>query len=511
MLLTVMKDWYNEFSDFESRQFVSDEGSCLLDRGNSSIEGRRALCGLACMIIVFGFLLTACVGQSPERFPTLPSDDSSSSESVRPTVGLTTPVIFAEPNHLRFSLPVSPETAERLVRIFSLYMSYAAAGNMAVDFSEEEIQAVEPLFTYDFVSCSAAGYSREEWIQLRDADRLPDVFPVSGLEWAVKESLLLPLDEYAAFDRQFSSARLFPGALDSCRIDSVLYGIPYRGAAEVLFFDMRILSEAGVSEVPFLLDVDGLTTISEAVLSAGKTEEEETQRFFPLYSTEELIPFVHSSFAGSQRTGYFSFYDGAFHFADQAFADGIAFLREYRGSGYTFEGLPQETKDLYGEDSPPAAMWIDSTASLTEVSSGAVFSQIPSGVQGAATVPFVHAFPLCVGAASDSPKLAFAFAAFLSLSDTAAELCAEDLYGDSFFPFLSAQELWEHVYDGSAYRNEWLSIYQVLPEAIYFQDSNRGSVMARIRQRITEYSANLLDEEMNLTQVIRVMSGVAVS
>ena len=289
---------------------------------------------LSCMI------LPGC-GKVKSEFPTLPettvSEDTSVSEIETPifnTIELTvaTPYSFATCTYLA-KLYVAKERG--------LLGEGITGANVDLDYLDSlDIPFVLQVYSTTETGCSVS--TLREW---KNEGASPDIFLTDSFDLMVNEGLALPLGDYLASETLLSPSNVYSDMLSDFYMNNNQYGIPFQATAHVLFCDMEVLQQAGISAVSFR---QNKSTLLEILSALDKLNEDE-KKVIPFYFASDLIPLLPSTFYGVE---YASIRDEAASSAKE-YKETLAFLSSLVESGYSYESLTdKEIEDLLSGLSP---------------------------------------------------------------------------------------------------------------------------------------------------------------
>ena len=458
------------------------------------------------------FTLLGCRRQTTDEFPVFTENLSVTSAATENTFE-TAPGESVSLPRLSAALPITQEIMDQLIRLYSAKQLSSSHSNSSVDLDGVQIENQEPLFAVDVIPVPETGATVEDILLWpKSSMTIPDIIYAEKISDLVTGNILLPLDMYLADNSLFLSTRMYTSSLEPCRVRSTLYGIPFRGAARVLFLDTEIIENAGIAEVPYLLDINGFTLISERVASLPSEETPPEQWVLPLYDAGDLLALLPSSF--SQQAGWFTYRENRFHFDSPSFMDSISFLREYRQAGNTAEAMTDEQRSMLFAETDPrfsghVAMWVGRMDELDEYSRNGTrkisFSQIPSATYGETTPPAVTVFPLCISAETNYPDLAASFASFLALDEDAL-LLQNESFTQPLFPLVTSEKVWASLYDDDTTpKSLWASLRTGLQSAYFDPETGPKKLSEKIDGLIAENKSILLDSEMNVTDVINIL------
>ena len=492
----------------------------IFSKNHFNKKGVRFFSFLLCLL--FLFLSSGCNRNAAREFPVFEPVHPVTEESSEEEPEIDEPEGEKERPVLTVALPVSEEVMEKLVLLYTMKMGNFSGGYQS--FLDDELEAfIEPLFSVTLFSTPDMGLPAETLLtQAHAGVSLPDIFYSETIDSLQKENLLLPLDSYLAGNPLFLSSQMFTPSLEACRVGKDLLGIPFRGSAKLLYLDGEILENAGLSEVPYLLDLNGFSSISEMVAYApfAESQEEDGQTelsfaedavenwVIPFSDSSELLSFLPAAY--TSQPGWFTHKAGRFHFQDRAFLDSVSFLRTYRQSLYSIDTFSEEQMEFLFPTGAPelsshVAMWIGNSSDLNIYTRNGTrkisLSQIPSPVSGQETPPAVRVYPLCVSEKTAYPELSASFAAFLAL-DKDALLLQKDASEKPLFPLSSSEEVWDAFFEKSPHSTVWDLLRTKMIHAYYDPITSNQNLREKIDDLIFMYKELLLSKETELDLAI---------
>lgn len=442
------------------------------------------------------FATTGCNKNTQRELPSFAT--ASASDPQNTIAGASVPAMQgATPlPRLKVASPISQETMDQLVLLYSEKMSVAAMGAGNEDDDSSNPTTVVPILEVLVVETPDDGANDLmiwDWIQ---TDAMPDIAYVSQLEDLNDNGAILPLDSYLADDPLFSPVEIFSKSLDVCRSNFQLYGIPFRGSAEVLYMDREILEAAEIYDVPYILDMEGFLSISQVLADVYPPEQGQAATV-PFYDAAELLPFLPN--ANSPDSGWFTYRDDMFHFGDESFQESASLLRSYVDAGFSYKalyrGFPEDVSEEDPRLSGSVAMWSGETKEWELYSKNGerdlFMTKIPSS-SGSRQPTAVTVYPLCVSANTSHPGTAASFAAFLALDPDAVSL-QKDSIESLLFPFIASEDVWQTMYEEGAGAGMWKTHLEEMPHSYYSPSTSQRQVYEQMNALIFQAGETILN------------------
>ena len=499
------------------RMDFSISGTCELAKGKCNMSFCRhkiiRMLSFFVALILGASFLAGCSTTNDDYFPkvTQPkATDSAISAGTTPAPSVTPEALPSGTTVLKVAAPFSNMTAQYLAKLYTAketgdWSSQESGSTVTL----ERLDTVKPAFNVEIIQTPSTGATQNTIEQWKKNGFVPDIIYTDTLASLKENKAILPLSEYAASNPLFLATRLYMPMLESCSIDDELYGIPYSAAAEILYVNMNLLNEAGINAVPFNLDLDAMTAMSESVRNMTPEGTPLNKQNFAFYKPSELISFLPSSF--SDTADWFMFDGKSFDFTASSFTSAINYLRSYVSAGYSVEGLTsQDQREAFTSLDPRlstrVAMWAGSSAEVTRWSINHAYAlsiaQIPAADSETDSRLALTVYPLCVSSASQAPQLACDFASFIALDEDAILLSARLENLDGLLPVVSSTTVWESVCLQQTFGEELLLLQDKVPDAYYNPVTNHKSEYMLAQQLLNEYRTSLLDETQDLQVLI---------
>ncbi len=485
-------------------------------RDRVSIFRRHKSIRVSAFFVVFAviFSMTAgCTVSSDTPFPKVTQPAPEDSSIVTPA-GSDPSASVSESTAgsvlLKVAAPISNDTAQYLARLYTLKESgewnVQQSGSTV---SLDVLDATIPSFSVEILQTPSTGATEDTILQWKDSGFVPDIICTDALSKLMENGDILPLSDYAASNSLYLPTSVYTPMLDTCSIDDLLYGIPYSASAQILYVNMNVLEASGVDSVPFNLDLDTLTSISEAVRVTSTEETPLEEQKFAFYKASDLLSFLPSSF--SNKTGWLMFNGKSFNFSAGSFKDTVTFLRSYVAAGYSVESLTPEDQALAFSSLDPrlsnrVAFWSGSTSEVSLWSENQAYTlsiaRIPAENAETDSRLALTVYPLCISSETESPQLACDFASFIALDEDAVLLSARLENREGLLPVVSSSAVWNAICLQQTFGEELLLLKDKVPEAYFNPVTNHGSEYLLARQILNQYSTPLMDSKIDLQTLI---------
>lgn len=474
----------------------------------------RLLLRLSACLLILSFL-GGCTSQVNTTFPDIsfsaPLDTSSSDEpSITPS-----PTGEEKTPQLRVASSLSSETIRYLAALYTVKTTGRLGENEdGTNISLSYLDSIEPSFSVVGVQTPSTGATEPMITQWKAEGISPDILYVNSLSDLYADGEILPLTDLLAQNALLNPINLYSSLLPSCKVGDALCGIPYVSTAQILFVKEDLVARAGISSVPFDLDVGTLSSISEAIAGLNGSPDKSGKSsvtpndVFAFYKPSELLPFLPASYTSSPS--WFMYSGDGFDFRAASFESTCSYLRSYMAAGYSFESLTEEEKTaIFAQQDPrmsgQIAMWVGNTedisywiGSLPSVS----ICRIPS--QSAETSPTaLTVYPICVASSTQNPDLSARFAAFMALDEDALLLTARLEKRVGILPVVSSDKVWQAYMSGAAFGDELLQFKPEINSKSYLNPmTNDSAAAARIDGLIAKYGLPLVQESYNWTTLL---------
>jgi len=468
-------------------------------------------------LAVSSTMISGCAAASDNPFPKVTQPENQ--EVTTSTSSETDPVAATSASYpdgtvLKIAAPISNSTARYLAKLYEAKKSGAwISTDSGASVTLAALDRIDPDFNVEVLQTPSTGATEDTIAQWEESGFVPDIIYTEALSSLYEKGDILSLSDYAASNPLFLPTRIYKPMLNACSAGDELYGVPYAASAQILYVNMNVLSEAGVDSVPFDLDLDTLKSMSEAVRSLSTEETPLEEKSFAFYKASDLLAFLPSAYDAA--AGWFMYNGSSFDFGSVSFADAVSYLRSYVQAGYSVDSLTAEEhaaafSTLDPRLSKRVAMWVGSTAEVSLWSVNRAYklsiSQIPSSGSETESKLALTVYPLCISSSSLTPQLACDFAAFMALDEDAILLTNRLENIEGILPVVSSTPVWEAVCLQQTFGEELLLLQDKVPTAYYNPITNHIKDSQFIEQLLTDYSALLLDDTVDLQTVISSLS-----
>ena len=410
------------------------------------------------MILTFVSCFSACK-KVHNDFPSIPVTESqqttqtSGNESVPETKSL----------EIKIASPLSYETCQYLAKLY-----YAKSEGMLGDGVTGDnvdlafLDSIDIPFVVNVYSTSENGCNTTTLNQWKTSGDMPDIFLTDSFDQVIGESLAAPISEYLAENPLLSADRIYPGLLTPFSLDGKQYGIPYQTSAAVLFCDMEVMRQGGISSVSFRQTRSSLMQM----LSELEKLNVEEQTVLPFYLAGNMMPFLPSAMFNKE---YLSASDPKDR-TEQAYRDSMSYVESIIRSGYSYESLTEEqSTELFSGVSPllsrKLGVWSGTTDDLmiydNYMPHTLCLMQYPGLREDEYTSPLLISYPLLVSSSCEHPKEACDLACFLAFDEDALLLTSRLQPRLGYLPSVSSPSVWKSYVKTQKY-GDYLEQYQPL-------------------------------------------------
>ncbi|MBR5973834.1 MAG: hypothetical protein IK020_01480 [Clostridiales bacterium] len=416
------------------------------------------LMALCCMF------LPACKKTS-NSFPELPTSSSTESEE---TTGAS-PSIDVDSSEITIASSLSYETCMYLAKLYvakSQNLLGEGVTGETVDLSY--LDSIDLPFILRVFETSENGCDTDTLKQWKNSGDMPDVFLTNTFDAAVSEGFALPISDYVAGNRLLSADRLYTQQISLFYAQGRQYGIPYQTSAAVLYCDMEVLRQADILTVPFRLGTVELNSMLEK-LSALNLEE---RTVLPFYQVSSMLPYLPCSM---YKSGYLSASVESDR-AESAYREALAFADNIIRSGYAYESMTEEEKDVFFTGLSPllsrkVGIWTGTTDEIpiydNYMPNTLCLMQIPSSNDEDLPAPLLVCYPLCISSTCENPKLACDLACFFALDEDALLLAARLTNREGYMPCISSPAVWKSMTSKQKYGAYMIQLQELMDQAIY--------------------------------------------
>lgn len=109
-----------------------------------------------------------------------------------------------------------------------------------------------------------------------------------------KKQLIVPIDEYVKNDTNFKKEDYGKGFMEQATIDEKLYGIPFYGTTQILYYNKKALAENGFTKDD-LKTWEGVEKVAKTVAKRGENGNVTYAGWMPMWGTSNLIDAVRSA------------------------------------------------------------------------------------------------------------------------------------------------------------------------------------------------------------------------
>ena len=389
--------------------------------------------------------------------------------------------------------PLSNDTCQYLAKLY-----YAKSGGLLGDGVTGDnvdlsfLDSVDLPFVLRVVGTSENGCNTSTLSQWKSSGNMPDIFLTDSFDQVVAESYAAPITEYLAENSLLSADRVYSRLISSFSNDGKQYGIPYQTSAAVLFCDMEVLRQGGISSVSFRQTRSSLLNML-AELEKLNSEE---QTVLPFYLAGNMMPFLPSAMFNHEYLSASNDEDRL----EQAYRDSMSYVESIIRSGYSYESLNDEQiSTLFTGVSPilsrKLGVWSGTTDELVIYDNymphTLCMMQFPGLREDEYSSPLLISYPLVVSSTCTHPKEAADFACFIAFDEDALLLTSRLQPRQGYLPSVSSPSVWKSYVSGQKY-GDYLEQYQpLMTKAIMIPAVSRSAAYAKDIEYITEHIEKL--------------------
>lgn len=427
-------------------------------------------------------------------FPSIPSSESEDSSQ---TTGNES-VPEARSVEITIASPLSNETCQYLAKLYyakseGLLGDGVTGDNVDLSF----LDSIDLPFVLRVFGTSENGCNTATLQQWKSSGDMPDVFLTDSFDQVIDESYAVPITEYLAENPLLSADRVYSGLVSSFNVDGKQYGIPYQTSAAVLFCDMEVLRQGGISSVSFR---QTRSSIQHMLAELEKLNSEE-QTVLPFYLAGNMMPFLPSAMFNHEYLSASTESDRS----EQAYRDSMAYVESIIRAGYSYESLNEEQINaLFSGVSPilsrKLGVWSGTTDELmiydNYMPHTLCMMQFPGLREDEYSSPLFISYPLMVSSTCQHPKEATDFACFISFDEDALLLTSRLQPRQGYLPSVSSPSVWKSYVSGQKY-GDYLEQYQpLMSNAIMIPAVSKSELYAKDIEYITEHI-----EKLNLKKI----------
>ncbi len=454
---------------------------------------RRHVRTFSAIFMMISILFTCGCRKTNNVFPEISESTTESEETQTSSV---------EKEESTFTItvasPLSQESCNYLAKLYVLKsQGKLPEGTTGENISLDYLDGVDLPFIVNTLITSRTGCNADNLMKWRAEGTMPDVFLTDSFDTVSGSGLVHSLTEYLAADPLYSTENIDPALLTPFYQGSNYYGIPCQASVNLLYCDMEVLNQAGISSVSFRQDKASFENLLSKLQVIN--EGEEGRKILPLYQAQNLISFLPCSLYGSQ---YLSCADESAR-KEKAMTDSIAYIKSLVSAGYAYESLDKEESDALFQGMTPllsrkVGIWVGSTDEImifdNYMPNTLSMMQMPSLNEDEYSAPLITLYPLCVSSSCTHPAEAASFATFLALDEDALLLTARLSPSEGFLPVVKSAGVWKNAVNSQKY-GSCLSQYQALfDKAIFIPSVTSSEKYQADQQYISTHLEQLIVE-----------------
>ena len=429
-------------------------------KSNQKQSVMRVFRALSAFGLILSLIFSCCCSKTTNVFPeiseTSTESESSTSSSLEDEKGTYSITIAS---------PLSQEQCTYLAKLYVLKkQGKLPEGTTGENIPFDFLDSVDLPFVVNTLITSRTGCNADNLTKWRSEGSMPDIFLTDSFDVVSGTGMVQSLTNYMASDPLFSAENVDPSILSAFYLGSNYFGIPYQASVNLLFCDMEVLGQAGITTVNFRQDNVSFQNILYKLRTVN--EGEEGRKILPLYQAQQLIPFLPCSLYGSE---YISCSDDVARKA-KAMTDSLAYIKGLVNEGYAYESLDKEEADALFQGMTPllsrkVGVWVGSSDEImlfdNYMPNTLNMMQMPGLAEDEYSAPLVTLYPLCVSSSCAHPSEAAAFASFLALDEDALLLSSRLSLAEGFLPVVRSPGVWKSAVHAQKY-GACLSQYQAL-------------------------------------------------
>lgn len=431
---------------------------------HSRIFGCRRNLALVLVVSILSCLSLSSCKKVNNVFPEIPSSDST--ETSQTTTSESTPEV--KTIELTIASPLSYDTCQYLAKLYyaksrGLLGEGVTGETVDLDYlSSIDIPIVISVYGTSENGCSTS--TLEQW---KNSGDMPDIFLTDSFDQVVNKSFARPITDELAENPLLSADRVYSQLLQNFYVDGQQYGIPYQTSAAVLYCDMEVLQQAGITSVNYRQTRGSLISL----LSDLEKLNEEEQTVLPFYLAGNMMPYLPCSLFDHE---YLSASDSDDR-SIPSYRDAFSLVESIIRLGYSYESLSeQRIEKLFSGVSPilsrKLGIWSGTTDELmiydNYMPNTLTMMQLPSSKDDEYSSPLLISYPLCVSGTCKYPKEACDLACFMALDDDALLLTSRLQKRQGYLPSVSSPSVWNYIVKSQKYGDYLIQFHDLMDRSI---------------------------------------------